>query len=184
MQSGKQWTEFRVIDTWISNVASVDSGFKSIRKYKFFHYLTQWDWSNTELVHKNGLFRLIIDNQRNGLETQAKSLMLLMLHPWYGLIRFTLEPCISTLNIFQNFVFKNFKQEQQCLCNYLLLKHRLGITKLSLSLNIYVIFDFRNIAIVCRLKWFYQNIQCLFSAFLLPGKVWKVDSFVDTVALF
>ena len=29
-----------------------------------------------------------------------------------------LEPCISTLNIFQDFVFTNFKQEQQCLCNY------------------------------------------------------------------
>ena len=30
----------------------------------------------------------------------------------------TLEPCISTLNIFQDFVSTNFKQEQQCLCDY------------------------------------------------------------------
>ena len=51
------------------------------------------------------LVTLRIDNQRNGLETQVKPLMLLMLHPWYGLIRSTLEPCISTLNIFQGFVF-------------------------------------------------------------------------------
>ena len=71
----------------------------------------------------------------NGLETQVKSLKLLMLHPWCGLIRFTLEPCISTLNIFQDFVFRNFKQEQQCLCNYWLLKLLLGITKVSPSLN-------------------------------------------------
>ena len=35
----------------------------------------------------------------------------------------------------------------------------LGITKLSPSLNACVIFDFRNIAIACRLKKFYQNIQ-------------------------
>ena len=59
-----------------------------------------------------------IDNQRNELETQVKSLMLLMLRPRYGLIRFTLKPCISTLNIFQDFVFTNFKQERQCLCDY------------------------------------------------------------------
>ena len=25
---------------------------------------------------------------------------------------------LSTVNIFQDFVFRNFKQEQQCLCNY------------------------------------------------------------------
>ena len=46
------------------------------------------------------------------------------------------------------------------------------------------IFDFRNIAIAYRSKKFYQNIQWWFSAFLLPGKVWKVDSFVDTVVFF
>ena len=46
------------------------------------------------------------------------------------------------------------------------------------------IFDFRNIAIACRLKKFYKNIQWWFSAFFPPGKVWKVDSFVDTVVLF
>ena len=38
-----------------------------------------------------------IDNQRNGLETPAKALMT-------SLIRFTLEPCNFTLNIFQDFV--------------------------------------------------------------------------------
>ena len=48
---------------------------------------------------------MIIDNQRNGLETQAKAIMLLMLHLWYGLIRFTLELCNFTLNVFQDFVF-------------------------------------------------------------------------------
>ena len=37
---------------------------------------------------------------------------------------------ISNLNIFQDFVFTNFKQEQECLCNYPLLKLLLGITKL------------------------------------------------------
>ena len=127
----------------------------------------------------------IIDSQRNGLETQVKSLMLLMLHPWYGLIRFTLEPCISTLNIFQDFVFTNFKQEQQCLRNYWLLKLLLGTTKLSPSLNVCVIFDFRNIAIACRLKNFYQKtFNGGFRPFLLPGKVWKVDNFVDTVVFF
>ena len=35
-----------------------------------------------------------------------------------------------------------------------LLKLLLGITKLSPSLNVCVIFDFRNIAIACRLKSF------------------------------
>ena len=121
----------------------------------------------------------IIDNQRNGLETQVKSLMLPMLHPWYGLIHFTLEPCISTLNIFQDFVFTNFKQEQQCLCNYWLLKLLLGITKLNLSLNVCVIFNFRNIAIACRLKKFYQNIQWWFSAYFTSWKCFKRRSFCN-----
>ena len=67
------------------------------------------------------------------LETQTKTLILLMLHPWYGLIRFTLEACNFTLNIFQDFVFTYFKQERQCLCNYIYqhLKLILGITKLK-----------------------------------------------------
>ena len=39
----------------------------------------------------------ILDNQKNGVETQTKSLMLLMLHPCYGLIRLPLEPCNFTL---------------------------------------------------------------------------------------
>ena len=30
---------------------------------------------------------------------------------------FTLEPCIFTLNIFQDFLFTYFKQKQQCPCN-------------------------------------------------------------------
>ena len=50
--------------------------------------------------------RGIIDNQRNGLETQAKALMTSMIRPD---IRFTLEPCNFTLNIFQDFVFTYFK---------------------------------------------------------------------------
>ena len=60
-----------------------------------------------------------IDNQRNGLETQVKPLMLhadatsvIRPHTLY------FGTCISTLNIFQDFLLTNFKQEQQCLCNY------------------------------------------------------------------
>ena len=66
---------------------------------------------------------LTINNQRNGLETQTKALMTSV----YGLIRFTLESCNVTLNIFQDFVFTDFKQERQCLWNYRLLKSLLGI---------------------------------------------------------
>ena len=54
------------------------------------------------LLNSNSSVYWIIDNKINGLETQVKSLMLLMLHSWYGLIRFTLGPRISTLNIFQD----------------------------------------------------------------------------------
>ena len=125
-----------------------------------------------------------IDNRRNGLETLVKSLMLLMLHPWYGQIRFTLEPCISNLNIFQDFVFTNFKKEQQCLSNYWLLKLLLGITKLSPSLNVCVIFDFRNIAIAYRLKKFYQNIQWWFSVFFTSRKSLKSRQFCRYGRLF
>ena len=52
------------------------------------------------------------DNQWNGEETQAKALMLLMLHPWYGLIRFSLKPCNFILNIFYHLVFAYSKQER------------------------------------------------------------------------
>ena len=45
----------------------------------------------------------IIDNQRSGLETQGKVLMLLTAHPWYGLICFTLEPCNFTLKYISGF---------------------------------------------------------------------------------
>ena len=72
-----------------------------------------------------------IDNQKNGLETQAKASMLLTRHPWYGLICYTLEPCNFTLNILQDFLFTHFKQERQCLCNYRLLKFFMDITKLK-----------------------------------------------------
>ena len=57
----------------------------------------------------------IIDNLRNGLETQAKVYAT-------SVIRFTLEPCNFTLNTFQDFVFTYFKQEQKCEWNYGLLK--------------------------------------------------------------
>ena len=40
------------------------------------------------------------------------ALMLLTLHAWYGLIRFTFEPCNFTLNVFQDFVFTYLKQER------------------------------------------------------------------------
>ena len=70
-----------------------------------------------------------INHQRNELETQGKSLMLLMLYPWYDLIRFTLKPCTFTLNIFQDFAITYFKQELQCLWNYRILKLPLGIIK-------------------------------------------------------
>ena len=53
---------------------------------------------------------LIIDNLRNGLETQAKVYATFV-------IRFTLEPCNFTLNTFQDSVFTYFKQEQKCECN-------------------------------------------------------------------
>ena len=49
----------------------------------------------------------IIDNLRNGLETQAKVYAT-------SVIRFTLEPCNFTLNTFQGFVSTCFKQEQKC----------------------------------------------------------------------
>ena len=51
-----------------------------------------------------------IDNPRNGLETQAKVYTT-------SVIRFALEPCNFTLNL-----FIYFKQEQKCECNYRLLK--------------------------------------------------------------
>ena len=38
----------------------------------------------------------IMNSQKNGTGnelTRPKALMLLTRHPWYGLIRFTLEPC-------------------------------------------------------------------------------------------
>ena len=47
------------------------------------------------------------------------------------LIRFTLEPCNFTLNTCQDFVFTYFKQEQQCLWNYRLLKILLGVKLLK-----------------------------------------------------
>ena len=63
----------------------------------------------------NGMQGKIIDNLRNGLETQAKVYAT-------SVIRFTLEPCNFTLNTFQDFVFTYFKQEQKYECNYRLLK--------------------------------------------------------------
>ena len=58
---------------------------------------------------------IIIDNLRNGLETQAKVYAT-------SVIRFTLQPCNFPLNTFQDFVFTYFKQEQKCEWNYRLLK--------------------------------------------------------------
>ena len=55
------------------------------------------------------------DNLRNGLKTQANVYAT-------SVIRFTLEPCNFTLNTFQDSVFTYFKQEQECECNYRLLK--------------------------------------------------------------
>ena len=57
---------------------------------------------------------VIIDNLRNGLETQAKLYAT-------SVIRFTLKPCNFTLNTFQDSVFTYFEQEQKCECNYELL---------------------------------------------------------------
>ena len=55
------------------------------------------------------LLTLIIDNLRNGLETQAKVYAT-------SVIRFTLEPCNFALDTFQDSVFTYFKQEQKCEC--------------------------------------------------------------------
>ena len=52
---------------------------------------------------------------------------LYMLYVW----RLKPELCNFTLNIFQEFVFPNFKQERQCLFNYQLLKLLLDTTKLK-----------------------------------------------------
>ena len=71
---------------------------------------------------KNFVVCFIIDNLRNGLETQAKVYAT-------SVIRFTLEPCNFTLNAFQDSVFTYFKQEQKCECNYRLLKRFREINK-------------------------------------------------------
>lgn len=82
------------------------------------------------------------DDQRNGLdclETWAKAVMFLKGHPWYGLIRYTLEPC-------------NFPE----LCT----------TKLRTNTKCFAIFDMRNISsnIACWLCKIYQNNVSWFSA--------------------
>ena len=59
---------------------------------------------------------LNIDNQRHGLETQAKVLMLLTPHPLYGLICLIVKPCDFAFNIFQDFVLTYFKHERLCQC--------------------------------------------------------------------
>ena len=66
-------------------------------------------------------------NLRNGLETQTKVQMLLMLHPWYGLIRFTLEPRNFTLMYFSTF--------------YLHILNKNG--------DVYATIDFRNLSASC-----------------------------------
>ena len=77
-----------------------------------------------------------------------------------------------------------FKQERHCLANYRFLKLLLGITKLNPSLNVCVIFDFRNIAIACRLKSFTKTFNGDFRPFLPPGNILKRDRFVDIIVLF
>ena len=73
------------------------------------------DFFGTTIGAQLGVVDGVIDNLRNGLETQAKVYAT-------SVIRFTLEPCNFTLNTFQNSVFTYFKQEQKCECNYRLLK--------------------------------------------------------------
>jgi hypothetical protein len=52
----------------------------------FSHESTHESVAKLEPTISEVLISSIIDNQRNGLETQAKALMLLTWHPWYGLI--------------------------------------------------------------------------------------------------
>ena len=70
------------------------------------------------------VFDKIIDNLRNGLETQAKVYAT-------SVIRFTLEPCVFTLNTFQGIVSTCFKQEQKCECNCRLLNFFREINKVE-----------------------------------------------------
>ena len=93
--------------------------------------IINWSLFRSKVIDQKFRRHETIDNQGDGLETQAKSLMLLTPHPWYGLIRFTLEPCNFTLNISQDFLFTYSKQERQCQGNYRLLKLFWKITKLK-----------------------------------------------------
>ena len=119
---------------------------------------------------------LNIDNQRNGLETQAKASMLLTRHPWYGLICYTLEPCNFTLNILQDFLFTYFKQERQCLCNYRLLKLFMDITKLKPNAEFLRSFWLQKCRHCCCWKRLTKTLNGDFPPCLSLWKVLKVNS--------
>ena len=124
-----------------------------------------------------------IDNQKNGLETQAKASMLLTRHPWYGLICYTLEPCNFTLNILQDFQFTYFKQERQCLCNYRLLKFFMDITKLKPNAECLRSFWLQKCRHCCCWKRFTETLNGDFPPCLSLWKVLKVDSCIHISVL-
>ena len=68
-----------------------------------------WSWGSGWIFYRNQtripidksqLFSLTIANQRHGLETQAKFLILLTPHPWQDLKHFIFKPCNFTLTLF------------------------------------------------------------------------------------
>ena len=73
-----------------------------------------------------------IDSQRNGLETQAKAPMLVMLHPWYGLIRFTFGSCNFTKH-FLTLCLNVLKKTAMSSVQLSTFKTLLGVTKLKIN---------------------------------------------------
>ena len=105
-----------------SNVSCIIRYGMSLNR-KFANFNVFVEKVTCQIYTQTRIFSLSIDSQRHGLKTRAKFLMLLTLHPWYGLKRFIFKPCnFFTLTIFRDFLFAYFKHERPCQCTQRLLK--------------------------------------------------------------